>query len=64
MGVAILGDSISAHFHIPEQWVDASQASSYVFEHMPFIIDNELDWPHLSSSTGYVNISWPNIKGK
>lgn len=64
MGIAILGDSISAHFHIPEEWVDASQASTYVFEHMPFIIENELDWPHLSSSIGYVNSSWPTIKGK
>ncbi|CAF4794565.1 unnamed protein product [Rotaria sp. Silwood1] len=63
IGVAILGDSVSAHFHIPEQWLDASQASSSVFEHMLFIIENELDWPQLSGSTGYLNISWPNIAG-
>ncbi|CAF1014102.1 unnamed protein product [Rotaria sp. Silwood1] len=64
IGVAILGDSVSAHFHIPEQWLDASQASSSVFEHMLFIIENELDWPQLSGSTGYLNISWPNIAGE
>jgi hypothetical protein len=64
MGVTVLGDSISAHFHIPEQWVDASQASSSVFEHMLFIIENELDWPQLSGATGHLNVSWPNIEGE
>ncbi|CAF1649860.1 unnamed protein product [Adineta ricciae] len=63
IGIAVLGDSLSAHFHIPEQWLDARQFSSAVFEHMWFIIENEFDWPQLSTSTGHLNISWPNIQG-
>ncbi|UJR23997.1 hypothetical protein I4U23_026963 [Adineta vaga] len=63
MGIAVLGDSLSAHFHIPEQWLDAKQFSPAVFEHMWFIIENEFDWPQLSTSTGHLNISWPNIEG-
>jgi acyloxyacyl hydrolase len=64
LGIAVLGDSISAHFHIPEQWLDARQLSVAAFEHLLFIIENELDWPQLSGTTGHVNISWPNIEGK
>jgi len=64
MGIAVLGDSISAHFHIPEQWLDASQFSPAAFEYVMFILENELDWPQLSAATGHMNISWPNIEGK
>ncbi|CAF4105413.1 unnamed protein product, partial [Rotaria sordida] len=63
MGIAVLGDSISAHFHIPEQWLDAKQLSATVFEHLTFILENELDWPQLSGTTGHINVSWPNIDG-
>ncbi|CAF0927615.1 unnamed protein product [Didymodactylos carnosus] len=63
LGIAVLGDSISAHFHIPEQWLDASQFSPAAFEHMMLIIENELDWPQVSDITGHVNLTWPNIEG-
>jgi acyloxyacyl hydrolase len=63
LGIAVLGDSISAHFHIPEQWLDAREFSLAAFEHLPFILENELDWPQMSGTTGHVNISWPNIEG-
>ncbi|CAF4277703.1 unnamed protein product, partial [Rotaria sordida] len=52
MGIAVLGDSISAHFRIPEQWLDANLFSSVAFEHVMFILENELDWPQLSAVTG------------
>ena len=64
LGIAVLGDSISAHFHIPEQWLDARQLSPAAFEHLSFILENALDWPQMSYSTGHVNVSWPNIIGK
>jgi acyloxyacyl hydrolase len=64
LGIAVLGDSISAHFHIPEQWLDAKEFSIAAFEHLGFILENELDWPEMSASTGHVNISWPNIEGE
>ncbi|CAF0987919.1 unnamed protein product [Adineta steineri] len=63
LGIAVLGDSISAHFHIPEQWMDAREFSVAAFEHLPFILENELDWPQMSATTGHVNVSWPNIEG-
>ncbi|CAF0849277.1 unnamed protein product [Brachionus calyciflorus] len=61
IGIAVLGDSISAHFSIPEQWLDAHQINGAVFEHLAFIIENELDWPQLSTQTGYMNSSWPVV---
>ena len=64
LGIAVLGDSISAHFHIPEQWLDARQFSPAAFEHVGFILENELDWPQMSATTGHVNVSWPNIEGR
>jgi acyloxyacyl hydrolase len=64
MGIAVLGDSISAHFHIPEQWLDAREFSEAAFEHLAFILENELDWPQMSATTGHVNVSWPNIEGQ
>ncbi|CAF1510570.1 unnamed protein product [Rotaria magnacalcarata] len=63
LGIAVLGDSVSAHFHIPEQWLDARQLSVGVFEHLVYIIGNELDWPQLSGTTGHINNTWPNIEG-
>jgi acyloxyacyl hydrolase len=64
LGIAVLGDSISAHFHIPEQWLDAREFSIATFEHLAFILENELDWPQMSGTTGHVNVSWPNIEGQ
>ena len=64
LGIAVLGDSISAHFHLPEEWLDAREFSRAAFEHLGFIIENELDWPQMSGTTGHVNVSWPNIIGK
>jgi acyloxyacyl hydrolase len=63
IGVAVLGDSISAHFHLPEEWFDATTISAAAFEHLAFILENELDWPQLSASTGYMNSTWSVTKG-
>jgi acyloxyacyl hydrolase len=64
LDIAVLGDSILAHFHMPEQWLDAREFSEVVFEHLPFILQDELDWPDLSAITGHINVSWPNIEGQ
>ncbi len=47
-----LGDSITAHFHIPEEWINAKKINKKSFEYLPFIIGNEFDWPQLSALTG------------
>ncbi|XP_052815063.1 acyloxyacyl hydrolase-like [Mya arenaria] len=54
-GIAVLGDSISAHFHLPREWFNATELSTAVFEGLPYIGENELDWPAFSYATGFMN---------
>lgn len=63
MGTVLLGDSAGAHFHIPPAWVTSRELSVEVFKDMFFILENEFDWPMLSSTTGYKNSTWPDISG-
>ena len=63
MGTILLGDSAGAHFHIPPAWVTSSELSEEAFKDLPFILENEFDWPMLSSATGYKNSTWPDISG-
>ncbi|XP_070574298.1 acyloxyacyl hydrolase-like isoform X2 [Ptychodera flava] len=63
MGVAILGDSAGAHFHIPAEWVTPTKMSLEVFQNVTFVAGNELDWPSMSSTTGFQNLSWPIVNG-
>ncbi|KAH0627181.1 hypothetical protein JD844_002642 [Phrynosoma platyrhinos] len=53
-GVIILGDSAAAHFHIPPEWVTASQVSKKAFSNLPEAFTNELDWPQFSEATGFL----------
>lgn len=50
MGVIAVGDSATAHFHIPPSWLEADRLD---FTGLLGIAENELDWPHLSWSTGH-----------
>ena len=63
MGTVLLGDSVGAHFHIPPAWLTARELSVDAFKNLPFVLENELDWPMLSSGTGYKNSTWPDISG-
>ena len=54
-GLAVLGDSVSAHFHIPPAWVMPSMITPELFEHLPYVIENEIDWPMMSYITGMYN---------
>ncbi|XP_056010482.1 acyloxyacyl hydrolase-like isoform X2 [Ostrea edulis] len=58
-GVAVLGDSISAHFHLPREWLNTTEMSLKVFEPLPFILENEIDWPEFSSVTAFRNNTDP-----
>lgn len=53
-GVILLGDSAGAHFHIPPDWITASQMSLKSFFNLPIALTNELDWPQLSGTTGFL----------
>ena len=54
MGIAILGDSAAAHFHIPPQYLNAPTLNlSGLLE----LAANEADWPACSWSTAFHNAS-------
>ncbi|XP_071957834.1 acyloxyacyl hydrolase-like [Antedon mediterranea] len=64
MGLAILGDSAAAHFHIPPKWLTPTEVTKSIFDHAPMVIENEFDWPQVSYSTGHLNTSaWNIIEG-
>ena len=50
MGVAILGDSAAAHFHLPPQYVNAV---TFDLSGLLELAGNEADWPQCSWSTGF-----------
>nr|XP_040147781.1 acyloxyacyl hydrolase isoform X3 [Ictidomys tridecemlineatus] len=54
-GIILLGDSAGAHFHIPPEWLTASQMSVNSFFSLPMAITNELDWPQRSGVTGFLD---------
>lgn len=54
-GIILLGDSAGAHFHIPPEWMTAAQMSLKSFSDLPVALTNELDWPHFSGTTGFLN---------
>ncbi len=62
-GVAVLGDSISAHFHLPEEWFDATKIGADSFQNLDYFLENELDWPQLSAISGFMNSSWHVTQG-
>lgn len=63
MGTVVLGDSVGAHFHIPPQYLTSRDLSVDVFKDVFFILENEFDWPMLSATTAYTNITWKDISG-
>lgn len=52
MGVAILGDSVGAHFAFPCTWYFPAPG---VYDHGLYYIENEGDWPFTSWITGFRN---------
>jgi len=56
--VISLGDSATAHFHIPPEWLDALTISNTSFSNVGIAAENELDWPQCSSSTAHYNTSY------
>ena len=55
MGVAVVGDSAGAHFSVPQAWVNVSQWSSKAFSDVLIRLLHELDKPHYSGYTGFLN---------
>lgn len=65
MGVAILGDSATAHFRIPPNYFVAANLSYATFANLVRNVENELDFPMLSWSTGHLDTSnfAPDVDG-
>lgn len=57
MGIAVLGDSATAHFRIPPNYLTAANLSLATFSRLVGNIENELDYPMLSWSTGHEDTS-------
>lgn len=65
MGTIVLGDSASAHFRIPPAWFTSREMSEEAFKDLFLVLENEFDWPMMSSVTGFMNSTWPvSITGK
>nr|CCC51432.1 putative GPI inositol deacylase precursor [Trypanosoma vivax Y486] len=65
MGVIVVGDSASAHFGIPADLVTVFEMSSRGYANIESIVRNSVDWPMLSSFTGFRNTTEfePNRNG-
>ncbi|KAI6649400.1 Acyloxyacyl hydrolase-like [Oopsacas minuta] len=64
MGTVILGDSVGAHFHLPEELVNPTLIGPLTYKYLPEMIENELDWPMESAATGYEESVWDPAKGE
>eukprot|EP00051_Salpingoeca_urceolata_P006995 m.92633 g.92633 ORF g.92633 m.92633 type:complete len:570 (+) comp15071_c0_seq6:2503-4212(+) len=64
-GLIALGDSATAHFHIPPQYLDPTAMDNTTYKNVLYTLKNEFDWPQLSASTAFDSTSsWsPDIAG-
>jgi acyloxyacyl hydrolase len=53
-GIAVLGDSAGAHFHIPVDWLNPHAINKTTYSELVFVLANEMDWPQRSATTGFV----------
>eukprot|EP01094_Clydonella_sp_ATCC50884_P007385 TRINITY_DN1655_c0_g1_i1.p1 TRINITY_DN1655_c0_g1~~TRINITY_DN1655_c0_g1_i1.p1 ORF type:complete len:545 (-),score=164.11 TRINITY_DN1655_c0_g1_i1:102-1736(-) len=62
-GIAILGDSATAHFRLPPNWFNASAITKSTYNDILFVLENEADWPHRSWGTGHLNDTTGDCEG-
>lgn len=61
-GTIALGDSVTAHFRVPPEWLTATELRHEIFRHFWFVLTNQFDWPMMSTFTGYYEKSdWPEL---
>eukprot|EP01090_Pellita_catalonica_P010171 TRINITY_DN21636_c0_g1_i1.p1 TRINITY_DN21636_c0_g1~~TRINITY_DN21636_c0_g1_i1.p1 ORF type:complete len:602 (+),score=61.13 TRINITY_DN21636_c0_g1_i1:258-1808(+) len=58
MGIAIMGDSAGAHFHVPPSYVQATILNGTTFDDLIEILEMEFDWPQMSATTGFLHSDW------
>lgn len=47
---------LGAHFHVPQEWIDATLMNPQSFTNLLDIAEDELDWPFMSASTGIATV--------
>ena len=57
MGIAVLGDSATAHFRIPETFLLPMDYNQSTFAHLYRFLEDEADFPMLSWGTGFMDPS-------
>ena len=62
MGSVILGDSVGAHFHVPQELIDPISINPQTYQYMYEMVENEFDWPMESAATGYMQSEWDPVK--
>ncbi|OQV18633.1 Acyloxyacyl hydrolase [Hypsibius exemplaris] len=62
-GVIALGDSVTANFHIPGSWFNATIVTRDLYRNLSVLMENSFNWPHTSFYTGYQSVDWPIIEG-
>ena len=63
MGSVILGDSVGAHFHVPQDLMNPTLIDRQTYKYMHEMLENEFDWPMESAATGYMESEWDPVKG-
>jgi len=58
LGVIAIGDSATAHFRVPPDWLNAATMDKTTYSQLIPLAENELDWPECSSNTGHRNQSF------
>ena len=53
LGVAVLGDSASAHFEIPEAYLDPYQIDEHTYDELLYVLADEFDRPYMGGYTGF-----------
>ncbi|CAK8694911.1 unnamed protein product [Clavelina lepadiformis] len=59
-GIAILGDSAGAHFHLPPEYFMAETLDEDTFQDVLMLLTDEFDWPQLSGVTAFTTNKWPH----
>ena len=55
MGIGVIGDSVGAHFSIPEKYVNVSYYNNKDnFNNFSWRVENEFDLPQKSGITGHI----------
>ncbi|KAK3914227.1 Acyloxyacyl hydrolase [Frankliniella fusca] len=61
-GIVMFGDSVGAHFHFPSAWFNPALISKdAIFKNPTGVLLDEFDWPQYSFSTGFKNITDPEL---